>query len=155
MRRLLTTWLPVVLWMGFIFAMSTRLGGSDNTSRIIEPMLRWLFPRLSPDGIEELHHWIRKAAHFTEYAVLGLLVFRALAGSFPSADRPGFRLAGLALLISAAYAATDEFHQCFVAGRTPALGDVLIDASGAFVALVAAAWRRWRSRPVDLTTNPH
>ena len=150
MLRAYKPWLPVIFWMGFIFAMSTGLGGSEHTSRIIEPVLRWMFPRLSPAGIEELHHWIRKAAHFTEYAVLGLLVLRALAGSFPSDDRPGFRLAGLALLISAAYAATDEFHQCFVADRTPALGDVLIDASGAFVAVVAVmAWRKWRSRPVD------
>ena len=148
MRRWLTIWLPIILWMGFIFAMSTRLGGSDNTSRLVEPVLRWLFPRLSADGLEALHHWIRKSAHFTEYAVLGLLVFRALARSFPAGDRPGFRLAGFALLISAAYAATDEFHQCFVAGRTPGLGDVLIDASGAAVALAAVlAWGKWGRRP--------
>ncbi|MDI1321017.1 MAG: VanZ family protein, partial [bacterium] len=51
----------------------------------------------------------------------------------------------LALLLAAVYAATDEFHQSFVPGRTASLGDVLIDITGAFVALaVAAAWQKWR-----------
>ncbi len=140
-------WLPVILWMGVIFAMSTGLGASDNTSRIIEPLLRWLLPHSPPENITLMHFLIRKLAHLSEYAVLGLLTRRAtgitLNPQHPA--RAGWKAAGLALLIAAAYAATDEFHQVFVPGRTPALGDVMIDASGAFLALlVAELWRKYR-----------
>jgi VanZ family protein len=143
-------WLPVVLWMGVIFAMSTGLGASDNTSRIIEPLLRWLLPHSPPETIGFMHFLIRKLGHLSEYAVLGLLARRAMAITLDPQNpaRAGWKAAGFALLIAAAYAATDEFHQSFVPGRTPALGDVLIDTSGACIALIAVElWRK--SRPVS------
>lgn len=143
MRRWFTIWLPVLLWMTFIFAMSTGWGGSDHTSRIIEPLLRWLFPRLSPENIGLLHAGIRKAAHFTEYAVLALLIRRALLRSRPDYGGGAWRLDVTALGLAVIYAATDEFHQRFVGNRTPSVFDVLVDASGAFVALaLAAVWNR-------------
>ena len=43
----------------------------------------------------------------------------------------------MALGITAAYAATDEFHQLFVPGRAGRVTDVLIDSAGAFLALLA------------------
>jgi VanZ family protein len=132
MLRIVNRWLPVVVWMAFIFAMSTGLGSAEHTSRFIGPFLHWLLPDASAETIAGLHFLIRKAAHFTEYAILALLLLRALGPG-------GFRSLGLALLIAAAYAGTDEFHQSFVAGRTPSLGDVLIDTGGAFVALAMAA----------------
>ena len=71
---------------------------------------------------------LRKGAHLTEYAVLGALLLRALGR-----DAPAF-LAGMA------YAATDELHQHFVAGRHASPIDVGIDAVG--VALGLLVWRR-------------
>jgi VanZ family protein len=71
---------------------------------------------------------LRKGAHVTEYAVLGALLLRALGR-----DAPAF-LAGVA------YAATDELHQHFVAGRHASPIDIGIDAIG--VALGLLAWRR-------------
>jgi len=73
----------------------------------------------------------RKLLHATEYGVLFLLWRRALG--------PGRSLVAAAIAI--AYAATDEFHQTFVAGRHGTPVDVLIDATG--VALAALALRRW------------
>ncbi|MDI1336094.1 MAG: VanZ family protein [Lacunisphaera sp.] len=131
-------WLPAVLWMAFIFALSTGLGSAEHTARFIGPFLHWLLPHAAPETIAWLHFLIRKAGHFTEYAILALLLRRALGPG-------GGKALGLALLLAAVYAATDEFHQSFVPGRTASLGDVLIDITGAFVALaVAAAWQKWR-----------
>src|SRR5262245_53710141 len=48
---------------------------------------------------------LRKCAHVTEYAILGFLLLRAIGRELP------------ALLVGIAYAATDEIHQHFVAGR--------------------------------------
>ncbi|SDS37876.1 VanZ family protein [Opitutus sp. GAS368] len=134
-------WLPVVLWMGFIFSMSTSLGASENTARFIGPFLHWLLPYAAPDTIAHLHFLIRKAGHLTEYAILALLLRQAIGGR-------GARPFVLALVIAAAYAATDEFHQSFVPGRTASAWDVLIDTAGALAALaLAAGWRKSRGEP--------
>jgi len=131
-------WLPVILWMGFIFAMSTDLGSSEHSSRIIEPVIRWIKPDATPEQFEFVHFIVRKLGHLSEYAVLGLLVFRALRHTLPAPlAKFSWQTAGIALLITAAYAATDEVHQSFVPGRTPAFGDVLIDSSGALSSLLA------------------
>ena len=155
MRPSLKPWLPVLLWMGFIFVMSTSVGGADHTSRIIEPLLRWLFPHLAAENIELLHHGVRKAAHFTEYAVLALLLQRALLRSRPDYRGPAGRVYTIAFSLAVIYATTDEFHQRFVAGRTSSARDVLVDATGAGVALgVAALAKNWRPRRDSNTRRP-
>lgn len=129
--------------MGVIFACSTGLGGADHTSRFLGPLLRWLLPHAAPETLAEAHFLLRKAAHLAEYAVLALLALRAGRRSLrPTATGWSWKAAGLALLISVGYAATDEFHQTFVRGRTPSPGDVLIDGTGAALALVGAGLRR-------------
>ena len=130
--------------MGVIFALSTGLGSADHTSRFIGPLLRWLVPHAAPETIAQAHFLIRKGAHLTEYAVLALLALRAVRRSMhPAASGWSWKAAGLALLISTTYAATDEFHQSFVPGRTPSPGDVMIDSAGALAALaLAALWRK-------------
>lgn len=139
MLRACKAWLPVLFWMGFIFTMSTDLGSADHTSRLIGPLLHWLLPHASAETVDQLHFLTRKGGHLTEYAILALLLRRAIGSD-------GLKSLGLAWLIAAAYAVTDEFHQSLVPGRTPALGDVLIDTSGAFMALaLSAAWQRLRN----------
>lgn len=76
--------------------------------------------------------YVRKSAHFIEYATLSFLWIRAFRLS-------GYRLLPSilgTLLISVAWAGADELHQSFVPSRTSALKDVLIDASGGLVGLV-------------------
>ena len=103
----LRLWLPAVLWAALIFGFSsvpdlgTGLGGWDLV--------------------------LRKLAHTVEYAILGLLLVRALRRELP------------ALVLGVAYASSDELHQHFVPGRRGAPLDVLIDAVG--VALGILAWR--------------
>ena len=73
----------------------------------------------------------RKAAHMTEFGLLWALWLWALPGARP-------RAALAALAITLAYAAGDELHQSFVAGRHASAGDVAIDAAG--VGVAAALW---------------
>ncbi len=80
-------------------------------------------------GLETWDLVLRKLAHAAEFALLGALLLRALG-----AERP-------ALGLGIAYAASDEVHQLFVAGRHASPFDVLIDAVG--VALGVAVWRRY------------
>jgi hypothetical protein len=106
-RRALSLWLPVVLWAGLIFGLSS-------------------IPDLGTGlGVWDLT--LRKLAHALEFAVLGLLLARAIG-------RDAVALAG-----GIAYAIGDEVHQHFVPGRLGSPLDVLLDAAG--VALGVLAWK--------------
>jgi VanZ family protein len=127
--KFLKYWLPIVIWLIMIFIGSTDLMSAQHTSRIIGPILRWLHPGISPSRIEQVQFVIRKTAHLSEYAVLSLLIFRALANMIQSGRFAG--AASITLLISSAFAASDEFHQSFVPSRTSSVRDVVIDITGA------------------------
>jgi VanZ family protein len=70
-----------------------------------------------------------KLAHLAVYALLGALVVRALGRG--RLDRLGWRHVAGAVLLSTLYGISDEWHQGFVAGRTPDAWDVVADALGA------------------------
>jgi VanZ family protein len=111
-------------------------------------MVRWLAPDVSPETLDLTVFAVRKAAHVTEYAILALLTWVALHGSRRRSDfSPQSASWALALLLTAAYAVSDEIHQGFVAGRTGAAADVFLDVVGAAVGLLLVEqWRRWRQR---------
>ena len=141
-------WLPVVLWMGFIFFMSTDVGAAPHTGGLLEPLLRWIHPGISAEAIEWAHFVVRKCGHLSEYAVLALLTWRALwlAGS-EKARSSAIRCAAWAWLIATVYAGTDEFHQWFVPTRTASVRDVMIDSCGAAIGLtLLLVLRGWRIR---------
>jgi VanZ family protein len=137
--RIIKYWGPVVLWMGFIFLMSTGTFSSQNTSLIIEPILRFLLPSISPEQVAMIHGVIRKAGHVTEYFILGTLLFRAFRSG--SRELRNLRWAFSSFLVVMLYAASDEFHQSFVPERTASLVDVGIDTLGGILAqCVSVLW---------------
>jgi VanZ family protein len=129
-------WWPALLWAVVISGFSTGAFTAENTGHIIIPILHWIFPSASPETLAFLHYTIRKCAHFTEYFILSLLLLRAIR-----AGRGGARWswALATILIVAAYASLDEFHQSFVPDRTPAVTDVMIDTIGGATAQLVVA----------------
>lgn len=111
-RRLFSHWIPVLLWCSVIFYFSS-------------------IPDLGT-GWGVYDFVFRKLAHMAEYGILAVLVWRAWGDG-----RPGVFF--VALIFSVLYAASDEWHQGFVPGRTPSPWDVCIDAAGA---LAACLWQR-------------
>ena len=149
----LRAWWPAFLWAGWIFVMSTDLFSAEHTGGIVEPLLRWLLPHLTHHQIAYIHHIIRKCAHFTEYFIFCVLLFRGVRGA-----RKGWHWSwGLtALIIAAGYACLDEIHQSFVASRTATPWDSLLDSVGAFFAYLALfTWFQFRkpSAPPVSTTD--
>jgi VanZ family protein len=139
-RSVVKYWLPVLLWMVFIFIGSTDLMSAEHTSRFIGPFLRWFAPAMTDATIASVQLVVRKCAHLTEYAILAALLYRAFRQSIARFWRAAF----LAFVIAAVYASLDEFHQSFVASRTGSPWDVLIDCLGAVIGL--AAWQAFSRR---------
>jgi len=170
-RTFIKYWVPVLLWLAVIFSASADKSSGQRSSRIIAPIVRFLVPNISQKNLDTIVHSVRKTAHMTEYAVLALLLFRALAKvgrgvpAEPSAvpvgrsvevgrsvlaePPPSFplRAGAIAFALSALYAMTDEFHQTFVPSREGQITDVIIDSFGAAAGL-CALWLvgRWRKR---------
>jgi len=112
LTRLLLRWLPAFGLMAAIFTFS-----SLPASRI---------PHLGA-----LDLLLKKGGHAIGYALLGLAYFFAL----PPRLNPWYRR-GLALLMAVLFALSDEYHQSFVEGRGSTLTDVMIDGTGALLALL-------------------
>ena len=134
----------LIVCMVLIFAFSSRPGDeSAEDSSWVSMLVGELFV----PGFDEwsqaeqeafaagIDHPVRKTAHATEYAVLALLA----AGAF--IDRTTGIRAGIVVpcLIAAGYAATDEFHQLFVEGRSGQFSDVMIDTAGALAGMLMLA----------------
>ncbi|HKQ51719.1 MAG TPA: VanZ family protein [Pyrinomonadaceae bacterium] len=132
---------PLVAWLIFIFFASTGALSGENTSRLIRPLLLWLYPDISEEKIALAHFVTRKLAHFLEYGVLAFLAARALS---KSSSRHWLTFS---LLLVVLYSLTDEYHQSFVPSRGASLYDSLIDTLGGLTSLMLYyAWRSRRER---------
>ena len=142
--RFVSHYLPLIAWLTFISFASSDNFNAGNTSRIIGPLILWLFPNTSPETLEVVHHITRKIAHFTEYAILGFLAARA----FRTSPRPAInqRWFLICVMIVVVYALLDEYHQSFVPSRTASIVDSLIDMAGGLTALLIL-----RKRTADST----
>ena len=141
--RLLSRYLPLVAWLVFISYASSDSFSAANTSRIIGPLVLWLFPNTSPDTMLIIHLVVRKIAHFTEYAILAYLAARAFRTSPRPALATRWFIAALAIVV--VYALLDEYHQTFVPSRTASIYDSLLDMSGGLVTLLILR-HRYKSR---------
>lgn len=150
MARLLSRYLPLVAWLIFISVASSDSFSANNTSRIIGPLVLWLFPNTSPETLAGIHFVTRKVAHFTEYAILAYLAARAFRTSPHPALANRWFIASLALVVC--YALLDEYHQSFVPSRTASIYDSFIDMTGGIVALLVMRRRHKAARRFNKTT---
>ncbi len=136
-RRRLWCYGPLVAWACFVLFASSANFSASNTSRIIRPLLLWLFPGITVESLAHVHFLVRKAAHFSEYALLALLAARAFRTSQKERLRQLWWLAAFALV--ACVALVDEYHQSFLPSRTGTIYDSLLDMTGGATALACAA----------------
>lgn len=140
MARFLSRYLPLIAWLGFISYASSGSFSAAETSRIIGPLILWLFPNTSPETLAVVHGITRKLAHFAEYAILGFLAARAFRTSPRPAIRSRWFLISLTLVV--AFALIDEYRQSFVPTRTPSVWDSVIDMAGGLTALLIVRRRK-------------
>ena len=124
---LLKYWAPPIIWMSIIFWFSTDAFSGDNTGSLLWKVVSFIYPGVTRELFDSIHFYVRKAGHFTEYAILALLLFRAFRSGSESDGGSG----GLSsLLVAFFYASLDEYHQTFTRRRTGSVYDSLIDTSG-------------------------
>lgn len=127
-------WLPPVLWMAVIFYFSTDSFSGENTGSVFYTILQFFIPSLTLEQFQPIHFLIRKSAHFTEYGILALFLFRSFRGGVTR--NWSWQWAIYSWLILAGYALLDEFHQTFTNFRGGSIYDSLIDISGGTTALL-------------------
>ena len=143
LKNVLWYWLPAVAWMAMVLGASTDTFSAKNTGEILHAVLAWIFGRMDAATFGLVHFLVRKSAHFTEYAILSALWFRALRVHLTSLWRVRWALIGL--IVSLLVAILDEVHQSFVPSRTRDARDVLLDFCGALFAQILI-WYALRRR---------
>lgn len=136
------SFVPALIIMYCIYSFSAQEGTqSSNLSfrvshKVVSTIDRALDLDLSDEqiksGINKIHYYVRKTAHFSEYFLLAVSVSLPL---YVYGIR-GIWLMLTALILCSGFACLDEYHQLFVSGRTASGKDVLIDSSGALTGII-------------------
>lgn len=130
------TLIPVIAMMFFIYCMSAQNSekSSATSGRVTKIVVRVIHPDYDelPEAQQKtifsnVSFWVRKTAHFTEYAALA---FFSVTHAYAISGKRRISVPA-AVAFSALYACFDEWHQSFVAGRGPSIRDVGIDTGGA------------------------
>ena len=136
-REVLKAWIAAILWLIVIAIESTAWLSSHNTSRILYPLLHFLFG-VDRVRFETWHFYIRKSGHVVGYAILSTLLFRAWRATWPGLDNVKWkpRWAAIAILGTAFVASLDEWHQSFIPSRTGRWQDVALDTCAGIAAQI-------------------
>ena len=128
-KRILS-WTGLISWMFLIFFFSSQTGSeSSNLSNGVLSFLSSII-HISLDN-QLFHLLIRKLAHLTVYLILGVL----LINLFKQYQKITKKKIIIMILLCMLYAISDEFHQSFVANRSPMVIDVLIDTLGSTIGI--------------------
>jgi VanZ family protein len=151
-HNVLKAWIAAILWLIVIAIESTALLSSSNTSRILYPLLHYIFG-LDIIRFETWHFYIRKGGHVVGYAILSILLFRAWRASLPAMSDTKWtpRWANIAILGTALVASLDEWHQSFIPSRTGRWQDVVLDTCAGIAAqvLIFVWWKSARKKYVN------
>ncbi len=121
--------LLLLIWMFVVFSFSNQdATTSTGTSNIIVLKVAEAFDIVEQDGIDQISFVVRKLAHFTLYAVGGIISF-GLLSTYSTNLKKKFLISEIICML---YAISDEIHQSFVPGRSAEIKDVVIDSLGAF-----------------------
>lgn len=128
----------ILIWMitVFIFSNQASTESSNASGKVIEVIMKILNIDISDEKIQELQLPIRKLAHFTIYAIGGLLI-TLLINQYNILTVQKIIYSQLFITI---YAITDELHQYFIPGRVACITDVLIDSTGGLLVILMCTY---------------
>jgi VanZ family protein len=154
-HHVLKAWIALVLWLIVIAIESTDWLSAHHTSRILYPLLHFLF-NLNWEQFEQWHFFIRKGGHVFGYGLLSILLFRAWRETLPVASNAKwtFRWANIAVLGTALVASLDEWHQSFIPSRTGTVHDVILDTCAGIAAqFLVFLWTKSSAKRLHSSTD--
>ncbi len=131
----------VLGWMFLIFSMSAEPAelSTETSGNTIRKIYNIIYPGFSDmseteqqEIIDASQHFVRKAAHFSIYTILGVLLSINCLYHFKNK----WLRTLLPVFLGALYAVSDEIHQLYVPGRSGEIRDVLIDSAGVAVGCI-------------------
>lgn len=132
----------IVFWIAFYRFTASPLSNGEHTLLLLHKL-----SFLSNHEIILLSKIVRKAAHFSVFAIMAIFLRNAIAPhrwSYPAA-----------WILATLYGASDEIHQIYVISRTPLFSDVIIDSLGAAAGLIIIyMWQR-KHMPKSLAPDLH
>lgn len=132
MVKRILKWFLVIAFMITIFMFSSQPAvQSEEKSKFVIYFLNILGINIESAFGSLSDFIVRKAAHFTEYFILYILIFNALHNDLNKKTALFY-----SLILVFLYASTDEYHQLFIPGRSGRLRDILIDTSGGTLGLI-------------------
>ena len=147
-HELLKAWIAAILWLILIAIESTALLSSQNTSRILYPLLHYMFG-MDWNDFDVWHFYIRKSGHVIGYAMLSFLLFRAWRATLRATSNAQWTLrwAAIAIVGTALVASLDEWHQSFIPSRSGRWQDVVLDTCAGIAAqILIFLWWKLRDR---------
>ena len=144
LKVFLKYWLPLLAWMGLIYFASRDSQSLYHSARVIQPLMQ---PGTQHSTLQSIVIFARKCAHSAEFAVLAVLLWCALRAISKLGNGWSWRLAAYAMLGVILCGIADEVHQRYVPTRQATFMDVVYDALGGAVGLLAlwafGRWRKW------------
>ncbi len=158
--RLARQWGPALLWMIAIIWLSTEVGSTENSVRILRPILLWARPGISEAAIYDANIFLRKTAHAMEFIVLALLIWRTHEPLRSRFTRRSWIALLKVVVVTFIFAAGSEIVQYFMKTRGASVYDVALDMGGAAVGVVVVLGlrlffgRKSHATTVLLTAQP-
>jgi VanZ family protein len=142
------------LWLVVIAIESSDWLSSHHTGHLLFPLFHWLFG-ITPEQFEPLHAVMRKTGHVVGYGTLSVLAFRSFRASARQVRaRWSLAWARNAVLLTAAVASLDEWHQTFIPSRTGTIHDVNLDTTAAIASQLLVYWfMRLRDRDTTVRAS--
>ena len=144
LKVFLKYWLPVLAWAALIYFASHDPRSLYHSARFSQPLMQ---PNTQHSTLQSTVIFARKCAHSAEFAVLAVLLWWALRAISRCRTDWSWRLAAYAMLGTIVCGIADEVHQMYVPTRQATFMDVVYDALGGAVGLLAlwafGRWRKW------------
>lgn len=145
-KKVIISWLMVIIWMGTIFYLSSMNTGESNgkSKKVIDKVVTTTIDTTNNTGITDKHPTnkekaklvdtlnkpLRKCAHASVYFILAILILYSLLNTFNSLTNKYYLAIIITIVLCFTYSLSDEYHQTFVSGRTGQFSDCLIDTAG-------------------------
>lgn len=127
----------LVIWMGLIFFFSAQQANESTiTTNVVVDLLYKIYSYFVSDKVDFntfnvlLFAPTRKIAHFTEFAILGLLTYLNIK------EYKNKKVLLISVLLASLYAISDEIHQIYVPGRYCDIKDMALDIFGVIIGVI-------------------